>query len=444
MTSMPLFRPIHHTFAPHVDSAYALRTLALLFQPWKWREGPEREQLRRALSQRFQAETVLFATGREGLTALFRSIGAQANDEVIVQSFTCLVVPNAIHSAGLKPVYADIEPDTLNMDPADVERKITPKTCAILCQHTFGIPADTHRLRALCDRYRILLIEDCAHIIPDETGPPTIGHDGDALLFSFGRDKAISGITGGAILSRLPALSLKLRGEEGRAAPLSLFRIKRLLLYPLVYAVARPFYGIGLGKLLLVLARSLGALVPILTKEEKQGHMKPVLHRLPNACAALALAELKQLRKINDHRRKLTAMYLAEIGNQKQTTNNQQPVTSNRQFTIPKSIHPSLPLQKFPLFIQGAEAIRQKLKRKNIHLHDGWTSCVICPPGSPLEEANYKPGSDPVAEATAAMILSLPTHPTMTEKDAKRLIDAIAFLLQPNNQKPLNAHNLPR
>lgn len=413
---MSFTRPIHHTFAPHVDVSYVLRTLALLFQPWKWREGPEREHLRRALSQRFQAETAFFASGREGLVALFRSIGTHAGDEVIVQSFTCLVVPNAVRAVGLKPVYADIERDTLNMDPADVERKITPRTCAILCQHTFGIPADGHRLRALCDRYRLLLIEDCAHVMPDESGPPTIGRDGDALLLSFGRDKAISGITGGAILSRLPALARKLRGEEGRAAPLSLLRIKRLLLYPLVYAVARPLYGIGLGKPLLVLARAIGALVPILTREEKHGHMEPALHRLPNACAALALAELSRLRKINDHRRHLTALYLKE--------------GTERQWPMLKAVHADLPLQKFPLFVPGAEEIRRTLKRRNIHLHDGWTTCVICPPGSPLEEVNYKPGSDPVAEAAAEQILSLPTHPTMMERQAHALCEALSASLR--------------
>jgi dTDP-4-amino-4,6-dideoxygalactose transaminase len=426
--------PIHHTFAPHVNGTYVLRTLALLLQPWKWKEGHAREELRAMLNQRFQAETTLFATGREGLVALFRSIGAHPGDEVIVQAYTCLVVPNAICAAGLVPVYADIERDTLNMDPASAERKITPRTCAILCQHTFGIPADTHRLHALCDRYRLLLIEDCAHVMPNnkndsatslpregerpsegEWDPPTIGKDGDAILFSFGRDKAISGITGGAILSRLPALSVKLRGEEGRAASLSLIRIKRLLCYPLVYFIARPLYGIGLGKPLLALARAIGALVPILTKEEKRGHMDSRLHRLPNACAALALAELKKLKEINDHRRRLTAFYLAEFANCKSQ--------------ILKSVHSALPLQKFPLFVHGAEEIRQKLKERNIHLHDGWTTCVICPPGSPLEEVNYKPGSDPQAEAAAEMILSLPLHPTMTEKQAEKLVRQLEQLL---------------
>ncbi len=412
---MSFFHPIHHTFAPHVDADYVRRSLMLLLQPWKWKEGSAHEELRSALAQKYHADAFLFASGREALAALLKSLKGPECAEIIVQAYTCLVVPNAIQAVGKTPVYADIEPDTLNLDPADVERRITPHTQAIICQHTFGIPADTHRLRALCDRYGLLLIEDCAHIMPDENGPPTIAKDGDAILFSFGRDKAISGITGGAMLSRRPDLSMKLRAEEGAAVSLSLFRIKRLLLYPIIYAIARPLYGSDLGKVLLVLARRLGGLVPILTPAEKHGIMSPTLHRLPNACASLTLAGLSRLNAINDHRRALTRFYLTQA--------------SERHWNVPKAIHPDLPLQKFPLFLKNAEGIRIALKKHNIHLYDGWAGCVICPPGSPLEEVNYTLGSDPNAESAAEHILSLPTHPTMTEKDAQRLIQKFLLLL---------------
>lgn len=412
---MSLFRPIHHTFAPHVNGGYVLRTLSLLLKPWKWKDGPECGMLRAALAQKFDADVFLFASGREALVALLRALKGSDRAEVIVQAYTCVVVPNAIQAAGHVPIYADIDRDTLNMDPADVERKITPRTKAIICQHTFGIPADTHKLRALCDRYGLLLIEDCAHIIPDDQRPQTIGKDGDFILLSFGRDKAISGITGGAMLSKQPNISVNLRAEEGDAVPLPLLRIQRLLLYPLVYAIARPLYGLSIGKALLVLARKLGALVPILTREEKQGQMAPALHRLPNACAALALAELKRLKEINDHRRRLTSLYLTVI--------------AHLHLTIPKSVHPALPLQKFPLFVREAEMVRKKLKQRNIHLNDGWTSCVICPIGSSLENERYIPGSDPKAEEAAETILSLPTHPTMSEQQASTLCGILRNLL---------------
>ena len=412
---MSFLHPIHHTFAPHVNTGYVLRALVLLIQPWKWKEGPEREQLRSALAKQYDAEVFLFASGREALAALFKTLKDPPHAEVIVQAYTCVVVPNAIQAAGKTPVYADIDRESLNLSVEDVERRLTPRTQAVVCQHTFGIPADTHKLRALCDRYGLLLIEDCAHILPDASGPSTIGKDGNFLLFSFGRDKAISGITGGAILSRRPDVSVRLKAEEGAAAPLSLLRIKRLLLYPLVYAAARPLYGIGLGKALLVLARAIGALVPILTKEEKRGYMSPALHRLPNACAALALAELSRLKEINDHRRALTAYYFAEA--------------AKCRWSVPKAIHPALPLQKFPLFVHGANGLRHTLKKQNIHLNDGWTGCVVCPAGTSLDEVSYKRGLDPEAEKACEQILSLPTHPTMTETQAQTLVQALPAML---------------
>ncbi|OIO53044.1 hypothetical protein AUJ46_06035 [Candidatus Peregrinibacteria bacterium CG1_02_54_53] len=393
-----------------------MHALALLAQPWKWKDGTEREALRCALARQYSADVFLFASGREALVGLLKALKGPERAEVIVQAFTCLVVPNAILAAGKVPVYADIGPDTLNLDPADVERRITPRTQAIICQHTFGIPADTHRLRALCDRYEILLIEDCAHMMPDKHGPTTVAKDGDAILFSFGRDKAVSGITGGAMLSRRPGLSVQLQAEEGRATSLSLLHIKRLLLYPFVYAIARPLYGMGIGKVLLILARTVGALVPILTSAEKQGTMSPTLHKLPNACAALALTGFQRLTAINDHRRALTTYYFAEA--------------AQRHWTFPKAIHPDLPLQKFPLFMKNAEGIRRALKKQNIHLQDGWSGCTICPPGSPQESVCYTPASNPVAESSATMILSLPTHPTMTEGQAHALAERLDILLK--------------
>lgn len=427
---------IHHTFAPHVDGCFLRRSLSLLLQPWKWKNGAERETLRRKLTEKFGAATFLFASGREAFLALLRTMGPNTGDEIIVQSYTCVVLPNAIRAAGFVPIYAEIDRESLNIDCDALENVITPRTRAVVCQHTFGIPADTKRLREICTRRNLLLIEDCAHIIPDETGPADIGRRGDFVLLSFGRDKAISGITGGALLMRNneqtnkrvnETIAQRLRAEEEQAHSLSLITIKRLLLYPVVYSVARPLYGIGIGKALLVMARLIGALVPILSKKEKQGHMPSVLHRLPNACASLALASLNNLQRINAHRRSLTAFYHAE--------------GKRRGWFIPRSaereggpllagVTPDLPLQKFPLFVKNADGIRAALKKQNVHLNDGWTGCVICPEGVDMDEAHYVPGSNPEAEAACEKILSLPTHPTMTLEQAHSLIETLSPMMK--------------
>ncbi len=371
--------------------------------------------LEEALGKKFHGEAVTFGSGRESLFALLKALKFQPSEAVIVQGYTCVVVPNAIHAAGMETIYVDIEKDTLNLDCEEVEKAITPKTRVVICQHTFGIPADTKRLREICDRHSLLLIEDCAHILPDEKGPEAIGHYGDALLLSFGRDKAISGITGGAVVSKKPEITAALRRMQTEAKPLPLFTIFAYLQYPLLYGIARPLYGSGIGKALLVAAAKMKLLVPILTRSEKKGDMEHVVHQMPGACAALALQQLQKLESINDHRRMLTKLYKDHA--------------EGANWPMLSSLSENYPLQKFPLFTIGAEKIRRILKKENIHLYDGWTGCVVCPDTVNDTDAGYRDGEDPEAESACEQILSLPTHPGMTVDQAKRLISLLDPLL---------------
>ena len=465
---------IHHTFAPHVDAAYAWETLKLLLKPRKWKRGKETEEFRLALAKYFHAEAHLFASGREALLALLQSLCIGKGDEVIIQSYTCVVVPNAIVATGATPIYADIDPEILNLTPETVEEMISNRTKAVICQHTFGIPADTERLRTLCNQYELTLIEDCAQVIPDCPLPPeervqpsptlwpasrvkgsdTIGKYGDYLILSFGRDKAISGIAGGALIKNNPDARCQMPNTSkapnkktlAKISPpynlLATTDIARLLLYPLLYFIARPLYVFGIGKLLLWLSAKLGLLIPIVTKKEKEGHMDRALHTIPNACAVLALTQFKKLQEINDHRRMLTKFYLQAF--------------KDRGWRVLEGITEDLPLQKFPMFVEKsplpagegvategddgeglpASSIRFLLKKKNIHLDDGWTDCVVCPASVNPKDASYPFGSDLAAEGMAKSILSLPTHPTMTLTQARTLMEVLDTLLQNSTDQP--------
>lgn len=408
-------RPIHHTFAPLSDREQVLLSLKLAFQPHRWKEGPEKAELESELGKTFGGKAHLFASGREALLASLQSLKFKKDEEVIVQGYTCIVVPNAIMAAGMIPIYADIEPDTLNLDLAEVERLITPKTRAIVCQHTFGIPAYAKKLRELCDRHSLILIEDCAHVMPDTSGPAEIGQHGDLLFFSFGRDKAISGVSGGAVVCRNKDLCHDLERMKEDATTVNTFRIKALLQYPSLYAVSKPFYGLWIGKAFLAACGKIGMLPPIVTKSEKHGQMSTQLQRMPNACAILALAQWKKLTVINDHRRMLTALYFEE--------------GTKRGWPLLLGVRPELPLQKFPLFTKNAEGIRKKLKAQNIHLHDGWTGCVICPANAMCQAVGYNDGDDPKADMVGKQILTLPTHPDTTKAQAMRLIELLDPLL---------------
>jgi len=416
---MSLLKPIHHTFAPHVDLRFCLKRTGVAITPWRWKRGRGQDLLTQELSERFRADAFLFASGREALCALLRAMKLQPGEEVIIQGYTCVAVPNAIHAAGGVPVFADIDPQTLNVDPEEVRRAMTSRTRAVICQHTFAIPGPVEKLKQICTEHSVMLIEDCAHVLPDAEGPRQIAQQGDYAFFSFGRDKAATGVVGGAVISRHPETSQGLEEEVRRTRDIGFATILRFLLYPCIYFIARPFYGIGLGKAFLLLMKKLRILVPVVTTQEKCGYMSPVLQRMPNACALLTHYQLSRHKRINDHRRKLTKLYL-EAGHR-------------GGWKFPHAITAELPMQKFPLFIPNPEELRRKLKHHNIHLHDGWTRAVICPYSVDQSAMNYQPGSCPNAEEVAKKVLTLPTHPTMTVRQAKELIEILKDTLQIDN-----------
>ena len=408
--------PIHHTFGPlALEGQCALASL-LSYQPWKLVHGKEVESLRTELSLHFGRSVSLFARGRDALIGVLRALNLKLGEEVIIQGYTCVVVPNAIHVMSGVPVYCDIERDTLSLDLNKLQSLITHRTRAIICQHTFGIPANTERLRAICDKRGIVLIEDCAHIIPEDLRAERqkqrpIGIHGDVCILSFGRDKAISGVTGGCALTQHPDLAARIIHAEREAQSFSLLRSWNHLRYPLRYRLAKKFWGGNVGKAYLKYLQVTHQLPPILSPQEKDGAALPTIFRIPNACAALALQQLRELRSINEHRRKMTALCLRRV--------------QQEGWAYPEAITPNLPLQKFPVFASDADRIRQTLKAEQIHLTDGWNRAVVNPESVDQEAAGYASGSCPVSEDIARHIISIPTHPTTSTEQVEYVLNAL-------------------
>src|SRR5207302_3872730 len=126
-----------------------------------------------------------FAASRMALYAILEALGVGAGDEVIVPAFTCVVVPNAVRYRRATPVFVDIDRASWNIDPLAVERAITPRTRAVLVQHTFGVPADLRAVARVTAARGIAIIEDCAHLIGVSTEDGQLGTMGDAAFFSF-------------------------------------------------------------------------------------------------------------------------------------------------------------------------------------------------------------------------------------------------------------------
>ncbi len=128
--------------------------------------------------------------------------GIKAGDEVITSALTFCATVNTIIHAGATPVLADVDPSTMNLDPEDVRRKITPRTRALLPVHFAGRPCNMEALCAIADEHGLKVIEDCAHAIETEFRGRKAGTFGDFGCFSFYVTKNIVTGEGGMVLAR--------------------------------------------------------------------------------------------------------------------------------------------------------------------------------------------------------------------------------------------------
>jgi len=146
-----------------------------------------------------------------GLALALEVLGVAPGDEVVTTPMTFISTPNAALFHGAVPVFADVDPKTGLIDPAAVEAAITPRTRAVIAVHLYGQLADMRRLRALCDRHRLALVEDAAHAIEAERDGVRVAELGDATVFSFYATKTMTSGDGGAVAVRDPALAERLK-----------------------------------------------------------------------------------------------------------------------------------------------------------------------------------------------------------------------------------------
>jgi dTDP-4-amino-4,6-dideoxygalactose transaminase len=141
------------------------------------------------------------ANGTAALEIALKAAGIGPGDEVIVPPYTFLATASAPLLVGAIPVFCDIEPDTLNLDPARVEEAITPYTKAIIPVHFAGLAADMESFRRIARKYNLFLLEDGAHAHGATANGKPLGSLGDAGIFSFQASKNMTAGEGGIILT---------------------------------------------------------------------------------------------------------------------------------------------------------------------------------------------------------------------------------------------------
>lgn len=158
--------------------------------------------------------------GTDAIALALKGLGIGAGDEVVVPSMTFIATAEAVEMVGARPVFADCDPDTLLMGPAEVEAVLTPNTKALLPVHLFGQPCDMPGLMALAKAKGLKVIEDSAQAHGARVGGQRIGSFGDAATYSFYPGKNLGAYgDGGAITTTDPALAdwLRKARNHGRA-----------------------------------------------------------------------------------------------------------------------------------------------------------------------------------------------------------------------------------
>ena len=408
------FKPISISLSPNVEKDDLHLALNLIIRPWLWKRGNCVGKLENEFKKYLGVKyAISFNSGRSSFFAILRSLNLQDQDEVLLQAFTCNAVPNPVLWASLKPVYVDCNKDDFNINPGDLEAKITVKTRVVVVQHAFGLPANMDAIRTICGAYNLILIEDCAHSLGAEFNGQKVGAFSKAAFFSFSRDKIISSVYGGMAVTNDDKIGESLRQAQGEFGLPNSFWIFQQIFHPiLLHYLILPVYNfLDLGKIFLVLSQWLHILSKAVSWQEKQGQRPDYFPRaLPNALSAMALNQFEKLDKFNKHRKEIAEYYYENL--------------KNTKFELPKAFaeRKNVFLRYTVKHPDAHEIIYEAWHKKNILLGD-WYTTPIAPFDTKIDELKYTLGSCKNAEYLAKRTLNLPTHINIFLKDAERIVN---------------------
>ena len=413
------FQPVASSLAPNYTVWDVLIAQKYLLLPWNWRKlqrGKNSRKLERKFCEYINCRwAVSFDSGRSGLYAILKCLEVKDYDEIILQAFTTVALPNIIQWCGAKPVYVDIEKNTYNINPEKIEEKITEKTKAIIVQHTFGNPCEINKIMTIAEKHNLYVIEDCAHSLGAEYQSKKLGTVGDAAFFSFGRDKIISSVAGGMITTNNNELGKKIKEFRDQMQYPKKSLIIRQLLQPIVtYKSLKLYYFLNIGKTMMYLSTKFKIITKAYSKEERK-NKKPENFpaKMPNALAEIALHQMKLIGKFNKHRIKIAKLYQEKLSNHKNVALPKLTANSKNVFLW------------FTILVENKKELIKKAKKNHIILGD-WFPQVVGPAKINLEKCDYKKGSCPIAEEVSSKCVNLPTHFRMDEEDIKRVVEVIS------------------
>jgi dTDP-4-amino-4,6-dideoxygalactose transaminase len=309
------------------------------------------------------------ASGTDALVLALAAAGIAVGDEVITTPVTFVATSEAIVRAGAIPVYADIDSSTYNIDPAEIEKKITKKTKAILPVHLYGQSCDMPKIMSLAKKHKLAVIEDCAQSIGTRFGEIKAGAFGDAGCFSFFPAKTLGCYgDGGMITTNNPQIAEKLEILRNHGS-----KTKYIL----------DIHGYN--------------------------------SRLDTLQAAVLNVKLKYLDSWIEKRRKNARLYGEQFNGMNQI---QLPVET------PGTYHS---FNYYTLLIKKGKGLRDALEK---FLIEQGVSCGVYYPlclhlQKPYQKLGYKAGDFPVGEAFSDQTISLPMYPELKPEQIKTIADTV-------------------
>jgi perosamine synthetase len=362
------------------------------------------------------ADSFLYFRGRVGLFAVLSALGVGEGDEVVLQAFTCVALPEAIMAAGAVPVYADIEPGGVNMDPSSLSTVVTTRTRAIIVQHTFGIPAALKEIMAVANAAGLPVVEDCCHAHYSTLDGCRVGHFGVAAFYSFEWGKPVVAGVGGAVVANMPLLRAELDRSfalfsepPGRVeAKLRLqYAMHRRLYRPSLYWTLRALYHLGSRAHLVT---------PSFNALPRHGS------RSPEFSWRMASSTVKHLRQQSEKP-------ASEPTIRERTRRYDEMLPAGYRGRPSGPPLASTVFSRYPLLVDDKAGLIAAAQREGVELA-GWYATPVHPlPLHASFAANYRRGSCPHAEEASARIVSLSLSDALTESDMEktaRLMERLA------------------
>lgn len=368
---------------------------------WKYVKKIE-DKLAKYLWVEEKSKIISFYNARSALHHWLKLFWIWKGDEVIIQAYTCVSVPNSIIQTWAKPIYVDID-YSLNIDVNKLEDKISKSTKAIVIQHTFGCPANINQIQNICKKHNIFLIEDCAHSLWAEYQWKKVWTFWDFAIFSSGRDKVISTVNWWFLVINNQEYFNNIKKIESELINIPTKLILKNLFYLIISYLSYKLYDfLTIWKALILFCKKLNLIPEILSCNEKKCQNTTFFYRYPNALAYIAIKEIEKIDKYNKKRIEITKSYNKIIDN-----------SSKNSIYL-----------RYIFLTDKPKELTKRFKQEKILLWD-WYSQVIAPENTDYKNAWYQIWSCPIAEKIASQTLNLPCHPNLSDKDLNRVVEVL-------------------